>query len=112
MINYNILAVGYIYNKRNVRLSSDVPFFIYTTMPHNSIHVAKKVFVGIVNYSHHSPPCGGGARGWGFVGFVVLRIYTKKRTTRITRTGLSKNNVTLIVLNHAKTAIGPKKIIT
>ena len=36
----------------------------------------------------------------------------KKRTTRITRTGLSKNNVTLIVLNHAKTAIGPKKIIT
>ena len=33
----------------------------------------------------------------------------KKRTTRITRTGLSKNNVTLIVLNHAKTAIGPKK---
>ena len=33
---------------------------------------------------------------------------TKKRTTRITRTGLSKNNVTLIILNHAKTAIGPK----
>ena len=32
----------------------------------------------------------------------------KKRTTRITRTGLSKNNVTLIILNHAKTAIGPK----
>ena len=79
MINYNILAVGYIYNKRNVRLSSDVPFIIYTTMPHNSIHVAKKVFVGIVNYSHHSPPCWGGARGWGFVGFVVLRIYTKKK---------------------------------
>ena len=32
----------------------------------------------------------------------------KKRTTRITRTDLSKNNVTLIILNHAKTAIGPK----
>ena len=39
-------------------------------------------------------------------------LWQKKRTTRITRTGLSKNNVTLIVLNHAKTAIGPKKIIT
>ena len=42
----------------------------------------------------------------------LLFFETKKRTTRITRTGLSKNNVTLIVLNHAKTAIGPKKIIT
>ena len=49
------------------------------------IHVAKKVYVGIVYHSYHSPPCGGGARGWG--------LYTKKRTTRITRTGLSKNNV-------------------
>ena len=37
-----------------------------------------------------------------------VRRMTKKRTTRITRTGLSKNNVTLIILNHAKTAIGPK----
>ena len=52
LINYGILAVGYIYNKRNVRLSSDVPFFIYTTMPHNSIHVAKKVYVGIVYHSY------------------------------------------------------------
>ena len=32
----------------------------------------------------------------------------KKRTTRITRTGLSKNNVTLIILNYAKTAIASK----
>ena len=32
----------------------------------------------------------------------------KKRTTRITRTGLSKNNVTLIILNYAKTAIVSK----
>ncbi len=40
------------------------------------------------NHSHHSPPYGGGARGRGFWG-----LYTKKRTTRITRTGLSKNNV-------------------
>ena len=54
---------------------------------------------------HTTPlPAGEGQGGGAYI--------QKKRTTRITRTGLSKNNVTLIVLNHAKTAIGPKKIIT
>ena len=75
LINYSILAVGYIYNKRNVRRESDVPFIIYTTMPHNSIHVAKKVFVG--NYSllfTSLPSLRGRGRGWGFLGL----IYKKK----------------------------------
>lgn len=57
-----------------------------------STHKQYKAFVNITTHQHYNP----------------LFFETKKRATRITRTGLSKNNVTLIILNHAKTAIGPK----
>lgn len=57
-----------------------------------STHKQYKAFVNITTHQHYN----------------LLFFETKKRTTRITRTGLSKNNVTLIILNHAKTAFGPK----
>lgn len=57
-----------------------------------STHKQYNAFVNITTHQHYN----------------LLFLRQKKRTTRITRTGLSKNNVTLIILNHAKTAIGPK----
>ena len=57
-----------------------------------STHKQYKAFGNITTHQHYN----------------LLFLRKKKRTTRITRTGLSKNNVTLIILNHAKTAISPK----
>ena len=58
---------------------------------------------------HTTPLPAGEGQGGGALWASSFDVYIqKKRTTRITRTGLSKNNVTLIILNHAKTAIGPK----
>ena len=83
-----------IYKKRNVRLSSDVPFFVYVSYCKNAIvyqayrsppyggGVGGRAFplIVYVSYSnnaivypaYHSPPCGGGARGWGFLGLFYL----------------------------------------
>lgn len=57
-----------------------------------STHKQYNAFVNITTHQHYN----------------LLFFETKKRTTRITRTGLSKNNVTLIILNYAKTAIVSK----